>query len=51
MEFIPMKVSQNLSLKVIDYLERNIRKQSDCKRSSSTKQMNRLKNVRIKICK
>ena len=37
--------------KVIECLEQNIWKQTDCKRLSSTKQMNRVKNIQIKICK
>ena len=36
---------------VIECLEQNIRKQIDCKRPSSTKQMNIVKNIRIEICK
>ena len=37
--------------KVIECLEQNIRKQIDCKRPSSTKQMNRLHNIRTEIWK
>ena len=37
--------------KVIEYLEKNIRKQIDCKRSSNTKQISRLQNIRIEIWK
>ena len=37
--------------KAIECLEQNIRKQSDCKRPSNTKQMNRLHNIRIEIWK
>ena len=57
-EFITEKVSQNLNLMqntyintVIECLEQNIRKQIDCKRSSSTKHTSRVQNVRFKICK
>ena len=38
-------------LKVIKCLEQNTRKQIDCKRPSSTKQINRMQNIRIEICK
>ena len=31
--------------KVIECLEQNIRKQTDCKRPSNTKQMNRVQNI------
>ena len=34
--------------KVIKCLEQNIRKQIDCKIPSSTKEMNRVSNIRIK---
>ena len=37
--------------KVIKCLEQNIGKQIDCKRSSNTKQMNRLQNIRIELWK
>ena len=37
--------------KVIECLEQNIRKQTDCKRPSNTKWMNRLQNIRIEIWK
>ena len=37
--------------KVIECLEQNIPKQIGCKMVSSTKQMNRIKNIRIEICK
>ena len=37
--------------KVIEYLELNIRKQIDCKRPSSRKEMKRVQNIRIEICK
>ena len=37
--------------KVIEYLERNIRKQMDCKRPSSTKQIRRVQDIRIEIRK
>ena len=37
--------------KVIECLEQNIRKQIDCKRPSSAKQMNRVQNTRIELCK
>ena len=37
--------------KVIECLEQNIRKQIDCKRPLNTKQMNRVRNIRIEIWK
>ena len=37
--------------KVMECLEQNIRKQTDCKRPSNKKQMNRIQNVCIEICK
>ena len=37
--------------KVINYLVQNIKKQIDHKRPSSTKQMNRVQNIQIEICK
>ena len=37
--------------KVIECLEQNIRKQIDCRRPSSTKQMNSVQIIRIEICK
>ena len=37
--------------KAIEYLEQNVRKQIDCKRPSSIKQMSRVQNIRIEICK
>ena len=37
--------------KVIECLEQNIRKQIDCKRSSNTKQMNWVQDIRIEIWK
>ena len=37
--------------KVIECLEQSIRKQIDFERPSSTKQMNRVQNIRIEICK
>ena len=37
--------------KVIECLEQDIRKQIDCERPSSTKRMNRVQNIRIKISK
>ena len=43
--------SRCLFSKVIECLEQNIRKQMDCERPSSTKQMNRVKNIRTEICK
>ena len=36
---------------VIECLKQNIRKYINCKRPSNTKQMNRVKNIRIEICK
>ena len=38
-------------LKVIKCLEQNIQKQFDCKRTASTKQMNRVQNTRIESSK
>ena len=38
-------------LKVIEYLEQNIQKQIDCKRPSSSKQINRVQNINIKTIK
>ena len=38
-------------LKVIECLEQNIQKQIDCKRPSSTKQINRVQNINIKTIK
>ena len=35
--------------KVIESFEQNIRKQIDCKRPSSTKQMNRVQNSKITL--
>ena len=40
-----------LFLKVIECLEQNIRKQIDYKRLSSTKQINRVKDIRLETCK
>ena len=37
--------------KVMKCFEQNIRKQIDCKRPSSKKQMNRVQNIRIEVCK
>ena len=37
--------------KVMECFEQNIRKQIDCKRPSSKKQMNRVQNIRIEVCK
>ena len=37
--------------KVTEFLEQNNRKQIDCKRPSSTKQMNTVQNIRIEIFK
>ena len=37
--------------KVIECLEKNIRKQIDCKRPSNTKQMNWVQNTQIKMRK
>ena len=37
--------------KVMKCFEQNIRKQIDCKRPSSKKQMNRVQNIRIELCK
>ena len=36
--------------KGIKFMDQNIRKQIDCKRPLSTKQMNRVENIRIEIC-
>ena len=40
-----------LSAKVMECLEQNIRKQINCKRPLSTKQINRVHNIGIEICK
>ena len=45
------RLSRYVSSNVIECLEQNIQKQIDCKRPSSTKQMNRVQNIRIEICK
>ena len=45
------QLSEYVFSKVIESLEQNIRKQIDSKRSSSTKQINRVQNIRIEICK
>ena len=45
------QLSSYVSSNVIECLEQNIQKQIDCKRPSSTKQMNRVQNIRIEICK
>ena len=45
------QLSRYVCSKVIECLEQNIRKQIDCKRPSSIKQMNRLQNIPIGICK
>ena len=37
--------------KLIECLEQNIQKQINCKRPSSTKEMNRVQNIRIEIWK
>ena len=37
--------------KVMECLQKNIRKQIDCKRPASTKQMNRVQIIRIELCK
>ena len=37
--------------KVIECFEQNIREQIDCKRPPSTKQINRVQNIRIDISK
>ena len=39
------QLSRYMFSKVIECLEQNIRKQIDCKRPSSTRQMNRVKNI------
>ena len=36
-------------LKVIEWLEQNIRKQINCKKPSSAKQMNSVQNIQIEI--
>ena len=43
--------SRHVLSKVIECLEQDIRKQIDCKIPSSTKQMNRVQNSCIEICK
>ena len=45
------QLSRCVFSKVIECLEQNTRKQIDCKRPTSTKQMNRVQNIPIKICK
>ena len=66
-EFVTVKVSWNLNLnqhgetynlvgtyvlsKVMECLEQNIRKQVDFKNTSNTKQINRVQNIGIDICK
>ena len=45
------QLSRYVFSKVIKCFEQNIRKQIDCKRSSNTKQMNRVQNIRIEIWK
>ena len=45
------ELSGYVFLKVIECLEQNIRRQIDCKRPSTTKQMNRVQNIRTEICK
>ena len=45
------QLSEYVFSKVIESLEQNIRKQIDSKRSSNTKQINRVQNIRIEICK
>ena len=40
-----------VSAKVMECLEQNIRKQINCKRLLSTKQINRVHNIGIEICK
>ena len=37
--------------KAIEHLEQNIRKQIDCKRPLTTKQMSKVQNIRIEIWK
>ena len=41
----------HLFSKVMECFEQNIRKQIDCKRPSSKKQMHRVQNIRIEVCK
>ena len=43
--------SRYVYLKVIKCLKQNIKKQVDYKSPSSRKQMNRVQNIRIEICK
>ena len=43
--------SRYMFSKLIECLKQTIREQIGCKRQSSTKQMNRVKNVLIEICK
>ena len=45
------QLSRYVFLKIIECFEQNIGKQIDCKIPSSTKQMNRVQNIRIEICK
>ena len=43
--------SRYLFSKVIDNLEQNIRKHISCERPSTAKQMNRVQNICVEICK
>ena len=45
------QLSRYVLSKLIKFLEQNIRKQINCKRPSSTKQINRKQNIGITICK
>ena len=45
------QLSGYVFLKVIKCLEQNIQKEIDCKRLSSSKYLNRVQNIRVKICK
>ena len=53
MKFATLKVSRNLNLNLnlVECLEQTIRKQINCKRPSSTKQINTVQNIRIETCK
>ena len=45
------QLSMYMFSEVMEYLEQNIRKQTDCKRPSSTRQMNRVRNIHIETGK
>ena len=45
------ELSKYVFSKVIECLEQNTRKKIDCKGPSSTKQMNRVQNILIEICR